>query len=447
MLPFPVARPTGHPPSASQDPIRSTGSSPVKPPILPLHTNDKPLPPSPQDPSSRRTIASSSGEDTQRGLKGWWKRNRQRSKGNLSPGQAELGVGSASKASLGSQRTRYDVDVLTKQLGAVNFGNEGRRAASENSQYAYASPVSRAAAIQSSPATYAAPVIPDSSRRSYRPPVYAPHVGSEHLPHSVSAPQLEAYSIPIDVRPGTASHRPSAHSSTRAPHFPAAIGGRHLMTTFEPDSRALERLPDRPATYMDVSQRFSSRPLPQQSLSSPTPPSRQIAYPQGPLLPLTPSRKPNASFQSPRTPISYTPSGYTKSNRSFIDTPESQQSLSIKSPTSGTPTTTVQCAGFTQKGKRCKKRVRTVAAYYSMGHAPLWDEDVALDSRSSGDDALALVDSVVAGEEKRFCNVHIGQISSTGGFYKKRTELDTSEKEKFIQFSGEHAAGRPRYSC
>jgi hypothetical protein len=76
-----------------------------------------------------------------------------------------------------------------------------------------------------------------------------------------------------------------------------------------------------------------------------------------------------------------------------------------------------------------------------MGHAPLWDEDRALDPRGSSDGVSAFIDSVMGGEEKRFCNVHIGQISSTGGFYRKRTASDKSNKEVFIQFSGEHAFG------
>jgi hypothetical protein len=433
MLQFPTARPTGPPPSESQDSACSIRSSPVKPSILPLHAHDKPLPPFPPDQSSRRTVASSSGEDTQRGLKGWWKRNRQRSKGNLSPGQAELGVGSESKTSPGSRRTRYDVEVLTKQLGAVSFGDEPKRFPPEEKAYVYASPIPRALPFESSPAVHAPSAIPEPSRRLLRPPVFAPHVVSEHLSHSASAPQLDAYTKPVDVRTEISSQRAHAHNGPWIPGYDNTVGERQRMTTFEPDSRTLERLPERPATYMDVSQRVHSRPLPHQSQSSPPRVPRPFAQPYSPL-PLTPSRKPNASFQTPQTPTPRTASGYGKHSRSFLETPESQRSQSIKSPTSGTPTNTIQCAGFTQKGQRCKKRVKAVAAYYSMGHAQPCEDD-ALDSGS---------DAALDGGERRFCKLHIGQISNTEGFYRKRTESGVSDREKYIQFSGNCSAGMSR---
>lgn len=427
MLQFPTARPTGHPPSQSQQSLGSSRSSPVRPPILPLHAHDKPLPPFPPDRSSRRTFGSSSGEDTQRGLKGWWKRNRQRSKGNLSPGQAELGVGSESKTSTASQRTRYDVEVLTKQLGAVSFGDAATCHPPRQNADVYATPTPRALTVESSAAVPGPSANPERSRRLHRPPVYAPHVASEHLTHSVSAPQLVANTFAQVAPEDTPSGRAYLHSNSRIPRHDNTA---YRTTTFEPDSRALERLPGRPATYMDVSRRVPSRPLPQPSQSSPSSLPRPFAQPYSPL-PLTPSRKPNASFQTPQTPTSGTTSGYDKQTPSSFDTPESQRRQTTRSPGSSTPTTTTQCAGFTQKGQRCKKRVKAVAAYYSLGHAQPWLEDDALVGCGSNG-------------ERRFCKLHVGQISNTDGFYRKRTESRVSDREKYIQFSGERCPVQDR---
>lgn len=438
MLPFPVPKPTGLPPSASQESLTSTRASPVKPHILPLHARDKPLPLSPTVPSARSKVASSdSGEDTQRGFKGWWKRNRQRSKGSHSPGQAELGVGSASATSPGSQRTRYDVEVLTRQFGAVSFGTRPREWTLEHNQQGTTSPLPvRPVAVQSSPAGNAGTTTPEPSRRPYRPPVYASHVGSEHLQHSVSAPQLEVRLTGGDERSWNSSHGEDPFNSAKT-SAEDSIGARVRITTFEPDSRALERLPDRPATYVDVSQRSLTRPLPQTSWTSSPQPSRSYETLQNYHLPLTPSRKLNASSQTPITPTTHTPTGHGKTKRSFIDTPGSQQSVSVRSPTSSS-TTTVQCSGFTQKGQRCKKRVRAVAAYYSTRREPLWTDDRLSESPGAcvPDDT---VDLISGNEEKRFCKVHIGQICTPEGFYFKRNH--PSLREKWIHFSGEHAAG------
>jgi hypothetical protein len=412
MLSFPIPTPTGHPPLPNHA---------TRPPnaqqLLPLHTTDKPLPPHPSA-SSRTNASSESGEETQRGIRGWWTRNRQRSKagGNHSPGQAELGVKKAARIeSAGSERRGYDVEVLTQQLANVDFGGSGsQRDPWGQDRYEGSSSSSRAPAVWSLPSTSTRPSIPDS-RRILRPPVYAPHVESE-MHHSFSAPQLD-----VSSRIGSSSQRPNVSF-----RFDARTGTSNRMTTFNPDSRTLERLPDRPATYTDISKHTAPRSNSQPSLLipvSPAPPQRYHHTSQ----PLTPSRKPNSTAQTPRTPR--TPHRIPAARTSEVFASPSS-TTGIKSP--GT-TTTVQCSGFTQRGQRCKKRVRAVAAYYAIRpHSQAGEENPDILDGFGADDGR--VDLVRAEEEKRFCKVHVGQICEPEGFYFRGS--GTGGRERWIQFSG-----------
>lgn len=410
MLSFPIPTPTGHPP-----PPNHATRPPNSQQILPLHTTDKPLPPHPSA-SSHTNASSESGEETQRGIRGWWSRNRQRSKANGSPGQAELGV-KPSRRDAGSERRAYDVEVLTQQLANVDFGGSGSQRSPIGQDRFEASPISRAPAVWSLPSTSTRPAIPDS-RRILHPPVYAAHVQAETMHHSFSAPQLDS-----SLRIGPTSQR-----LNDSHHFGSPAGTSNRMTTFNPDSRALERLPDRPATYMNISKGTAPRSNSQPSLLTPVSPTPAQRYHQS-SQPLTPSRKPNSTAQTPQTPQTprtphQTPAGR---NSKFTASPSS---AGIKSP--GTMTT-VQCAGFTQRGQRCKKRVRAVAAYYAIRpYSQAGEENANALGGSGGGDGR--VDLIMTEEEKRFCKVHVGQICEPEGFYFRGT--GTEERERWIQFSG-----------
>lgn len=409
MLPFPAPRPTGHPPQPVQPSTR---------PILPLHATDKPLPPHPSSPRAR-TTSSESESDTQRGIRRWWKRNRQRT-GGASPGQAELGVSTQRK-----EGRRDGVEALMQGLSRVTFGGGGPTTDHVPAQDAYShkdlpSP-SRALAVHSLPSTNSQRSIPDS-QRLLRPPVFAPHVASERVHHSASAPQFEV-----------SSRTHGQHQENDLFPYDSRFSASHRRTTFEPDPRTLERLPDRPATYVTPSKHTAPRSASQPawiipSLTS-TPRSHQAH-------PLTPSRKPNSPLATPRTPAVARPSPHvqTPSSRSgIIASPASHFSNTTPPPLKSVPAggTTVQCSGFTQRGQRCKKRVKAVAPYYAVQRR---------DGNGSvlGDGACE-ADVLGGEEEKRFCKVHVGQICSPEGFYAKSSagRERSAERERWIQFSGE----------
>ncbi|GHJ84217.1 hypothetical protein NliqN6_0619 [Naganishia liquefaciens] len=405
MLPFPTPKPTGHP---------STQTVPLAQPILPLHATDKPLPPPPAPPSSRtRTTSSESDSGTQRGIRGWWKRNRQRAGGGASPGQAELGV----PTTCANERTGSDVEALTVGLSRVTFGRETARRDPEQNVHTHKDWPSSSTrfAVHSLPPMKPRAVVSESQRRLC-PPVYAPHVEEERIHHSASAPQLE---VPSRLQ--------GQHQENDPFLYYPSHNTSHRKTTFEPDSRTLERLPDRPATSISPSKHTSALFFSQPTRIIPSLPTTPRTHPHHPL---TPSHKPNSPLtvrQPPPLGVRTPGHSPTVSSRRVITSPSSELAVTpIKSPGGGT---SVQCSGFTQRGQRCKKRVKAVAPYYTTVQR----------NRGSGWDGCADgVDVVVVEEdEKRFCKVHVGQICSPEGFYAKQSggAAPPAARERWIQFS------------
>lgn len=311
--------------------------------------------------------------------------------------------------------------MLTQGLSSVTFGGGRSTTNHAPARDAYShkgSPSSsRTRAVHSLPSTNSRPLIPDS-QRLLRPPVYAPHVELERMHHSASAPQL-----------AVSSRTAGQHQENDL--FPCDPGYSvsHRLTTFEPDSRTLERLPDRPATYVTPSKHTTPRSASQPTLIMPSLPSTPRSHQ---VHPLTLSRKPNSPFASPQTRVAHPrpPQVQTPSCRNGIAFPVSpfSNTTPIKSPAVGT---TVQCSGFTQRGQRCKKRVKAVAPYYAVQ----WRSE----NGSVWGDGPCGADVVGVDEEKRFCKVHVGQICSPEGFYAKPSGGlgPSAERERWIQFPGE----------
>ncbi|KAJ9111133.1 hypothetical protein QFC19_001332 [Naganishia cerealis] len=431
---------------------------------------DKPLPSTP----------------TSSGIGQWWKRNRHRSKQSSSPGQAELGLGTLPSPS-GSRRTTYDLEALTKQLAAVDFGrvsveskssrNASNSVASEGSSYPPLFPPpmpSRPVTTLGLPPNGTNSQFSATSPPSKRAPVYALHVTSEDIQHSASAPQLGTYSqrsMDSSSRPHPDSpyhtYRPGKHLIGKGDVF----GASSSITTFDPDPRSLERLPDRPApdrSALHGQDLRRSTAQPYQSLSSFVSPLRSVtSYPEPPQSSRdthipghqtphhTSSTAPTAAQSQSKIPI-------TPSRRPALptptSTPASTTSRSGKSPAASLASPfAVQCSGYTQKGQRCKKKVKSVAAYYAIrpplnldnstrAHTPPLfiapgKENEPLRTSSSlsyGAGSSISVGLVSGEEEKRFCNVHTGQISSPEGFYCRNTAVAgeiSMSRGKWIQFS------------
>lgn len=543
-------------------------STPVTPgPLLPIHsppqqrllTREKPLPSPPH-----------AEERHGNGIKQWWKRNRYRSKQQgASPGQAELGIGESSReeekegSRRKSGRAGYDMDVLTRQLAAVDFGSDTgpveqkvvshRIADGHNSSFVVPPFPPRPTTTISLPHAHSAQPLhtysessdkyPLSQHTSTRPPArYALHVRAEEegIHHSASAPQLETYSHSY---PTSHSHS-QTHSQTAGstiptchrlpanglpyrsfaspvnPYSPSGNVYRRndgTAKTFEPDSRALERFPDSPTARIEdhrSSRLTRGQEQSYQTLQAPSGPRTAVQYsdrnqqgyplrnddtyilnyPQsasssGAVNDTTQAPYPARIFRVPTTPthsrrgLAHRPTAPTSARGQW--TPGSSTTstpLGAKSPVgssaggagAGAGAGTIQCSGYTQKGQRCKKKVKAVAAYYSIRPpaataAPsnivniYSDNDTYSGGSSSRNESarndldhgrqLSMFDSFgsqitlsgtekdEAEEEKRFCNVHVGQICSPEGFYVRHEGVsvgsDVGRRGRWVAFDGE----------